>query len=116
MLVTRAELRKLRNKIYVRIISKQNFHNHLRKYSSLTEAFISISGSSLHPEEIADLRSRLKLTEKAAAAATTSSSKSADLFLVKKVRQLQGKQQMVSTVPYIRQANICLIHFYKRLY
>jgi len=102
MLVTRAELRKLRNKIYVRIISKQNFHNHLRKYSSLIEAFISICGSSLHPEEITDLWSRLKLTQKAAAAAaTTSSSKSADLFFVKKDRQLQGKQMVVSTVPYI---------------
>ena len=90
MLVTRNQLRKLRNKIYVRIISKQNFHNHLRKYSYLTEVFISSCGPSLLPEEIADLRSRLELTEKAAAAATTPPSKSADLFLVKKVRQLQG--------------------------
>jgi len=101
MLVTRLELRKLRNKIYVRIISKQNFQNHLRQYSSLTEALISSSGSRLLPAEIADLRSRLELTKKAAAAASTPSSKSADLFFEKKDSQWQVKQQMVSTVLYI---------------
>ena len=98
MLVTRAELRKLRNKIYVRIISNQSFHNHLRQYSSLTEAFISLNGSILHLEERTDLRSRVKLTEKAAAAAaTTTSNKSADLPLVEKVRELKR----VRTMPYI---------------
>jgi len=58
-------------------------------------------GSSLLSAEIAALRSRLQLTEKAAAAASTPSSKSADMFLVKRTSQFQGQQQIVSTAPYI---------------
>ena len=40
MSVTRPQLRKLRNKVYIRILSSQTVQKQLERYRNLTEAFI----------------------------------------------------------------------------
>ena len=65
MSVTRSQLRGLRNKVYVRLLSSQSVEKHLMKYQSLTEIFMEEKKTELSLNEIAALESRVQRTEKA---------------------------------------------------
>ena len=66
MSVTRSELRKTRNKIYVRLLSRKCVWKQLRHYQSKIEVFIEESLPELSNNEIAALFRRVQITEKAA--------------------------------------------------
>lgn len=70
MLVSRSDLRKLRNKVYVRIFSSQNIQKHLLKYQNLTQEFIKRFESQLTWTEVCSLRRRVEVTVNAAAKAS----------------------------------------------
>ena len=69
MSVTRSELRTLRNKVYVRLLSSKNVKSHLVKYKFLTDIFMEEKRTELSMNELAAIKSRVKKTEEAAAQA-----------------------------------------------
>ena len=64
----RSDLRKLRNKVYVRIFSGQGVVKHLLTYQFLTESFIREYKTVLSVEEVDSFHRRLKVTKNAVAA------------------------------------------------
>ena len=65
-LVTRAQLRKVRNKIYVGIRSKQSVKKYLKQYDTITEVIISGFDADLSLEEVKILRKRVQRTKQSA--------------------------------------------------
>ena len=65
---SRSELRKLRNKVYVRMLSGQNAAKHLIKFRAQGEAFIEAYKEDSSDFEMECLRRRLEVTEHAVAA------------------------------------------------
>ena len=63
--LTRAHLRNLRNNIYERIQKNLSLHWHIRNYSCITEDFLDRHKSELSVDDMATLRNRVRLTEKA---------------------------------------------------
>ena len=60
------QLRKLRNKIYARLSTKQSVKKHLKQYEYLTEAFIQQFGTELSVTKVKILKHRLKRTRNSA--------------------------------------------------
>ena len=64
--VSSTQLRKLRNKIYARLSTKQSVKKHLKQYEYLTEAFIQQFGTELSVTKVKILKHRLKRTRNSA--------------------------------------------------
>lgn len=73
MIVSRSDLRKLRNKVYVRIFSNQTIEKYLMRYKILTQEFIQKFETQLTPEEVCSLRRRVQTTVEAASKASMAS-------------------------------------------
>ena len=95
---SRFELRKLRNKVYVRIFSGQSVQKHLKKYQSLTQAFIKKFETKLSLEEIGALKKRLSSTENAAGASDNFRDDDLDKEIIRRLMRVQfGSSFMVSS-------------------
>ena len=71
MSFTRSELRRLRNKVYVRILSRQSIQKHLDNYQNLAQVYIKKFERKLDEEELVAIKSRVEVKKEAAAAAFT---------------------------------------------
>lgn len=92
MSVTRSELRKLRNKVYIRILTSQSIHKQLNKYRHQTEAFIEERKQELPVHEVATLYKRVERTEKAAAVSSNIAiDRSVGDEIISRLRRLRGQ-------------------------
>jgi len=110
----RSELRKLRNKVYVRILSHQSVEKQLTRYQNLIAAFIKRFSTELSSQQIAALQRRVHVTERAAsAAAATAPAKPINSFetktcdlgeeILERFRKLKGQSPVLSSLSTSRE-------------